>query len=272
MRVECDLFLDADRLPELFAGTRRRRAPRCQCRRTVRVGRAPARPRAERHRHPQRARGGATRRGATPACSPPPARCTANAQSCPRPRTRRFPVQTSLYGASKAAAEGYIAAVRGGRPALGATVFRFVSVLGPRYSHGHVIDFVRQLSRDRESPAHPRRRHAAQELHARAATAWPRCVGRARRTTPVRGVQPRRRRLLHGHRVGRVDLRSDWASNPVRVHRRGPRLDRRQSVHLSRHPERSVPPAGRPASPSARRSRAPSTTCWPTPWLLDATA
>ena len=64
-----------------------------------------------------------------------------------RPRTRRFPVQTSLYGASKAAAEGYIAAyAEAGLPQ--ATVFRFVSVLGPRYSHGHVIDFVRQLRAD----------------------------------------------------------------------------------------------------------------------------
>jgi nucleoside-diphosphate-sugar epimerase len=49
-----------------------------------------------------------------------------------------------LYGASKAAAEGYIAAYASA-DLVSATVFRFVSVLGPRYSHGHVIDFVRQL-------------------------------------------------------------------------------------------------------------------------------
>jgi UDP-glucose 4-epimerase len=66
----------------------------------------------------------------------------------PTPEDAPFPVQTSLYGASKAAAEGYIAAyAEAGH--LSATVFRFVSVLGPRYSHGHVIDFVRQL---REHP------------------------------------------------------------------------------------------------------------------------
>ncbi len=65
----------------------------------------------------------------------------------PTPEDAPFPVQTSLYGASKAAAEGYIAAYAEAG-ILSATVFRFVSVLGPRYSHGHVIDFVRQLVRD----------------------------------------------------------------------------------------------------------------------------
>jgi UDP-glucose 4-epimerase len=65
----------------------------------------------------------------------------------PTPEDAPFPVQTSLYGASKAAAEGYIAAYAEAG-ILSATVFRFVSVLGPRYSHGHVIAFVRQLVRD----------------------------------------------------------------------------------------------------------------------------
>jgi len=65
----------------------------------------------------------------------------------PTPENAPFPVQTSLYGASKAAAEAYVAAyAEAGQCA--ATVFRFVSLLGPRYSHGHVIDFVRQLRAD----------------------------------------------------------------------------------------------------------------------------
>jgi UDP-glucose 4-epimerase len=53
-------------------------------------------------------------------------------------------VQTSLYGASKLAAEGLIAAYC---EAFGiqAWIFRFVSVLGERYTHGHVIDFYRKL-------------------------------------------------------------------------------------------------------------------------------
>ncbi len=62
----------------------------------------------------------------------------------PTPEGAPFPIQTSLYGASKAAAEGYIAAYASAE-LVSATIFRFVSVLGPRYSHGHVIDFVRQL-------------------------------------------------------------------------------------------------------------------------------
>jgi UDP-glucose 4-epimerase len=62
----------------------------------------------------------------------------------PTPEDAPFPVQTSLYGASKAAAEGLVAAYASAN-LVSATIFRFVSVLGPRYSHGHVIDFVRQL-------------------------------------------------------------------------------------------------------------------------------
>jgi UDP-glucose 4-epimerase len=65
----------------------------------------------------------------------------------PTPEDCPFPVQTSLYGASKLAAEGLIAAYAEGAGISG-TVFRFVSVLGPRYTHGHVVDFMRQLARD----------------------------------------------------------------------------------------------------------------------------
>jgi UDP-glucose 4-epimerase len=62
----------------------------------------------------------------------------------PTPEDAPFPRQTSLYGASKAAAEGFIAAYVEGF-GLSATVYRFVSVLGRHYTHGHVIDFVSQL-------------------------------------------------------------------------------------------------------------------------------
>lgn len=65
----------------------------------------------------------------------------------PTPEDAPFPVQTSLYGASKVAAEGMIQAYQEGAGLRG-TIFRFVSVLGPRYTHGHVIDFVRHLRRD----------------------------------------------------------------------------------------------------------------------------
>jgi UDP-glucose 4-epimerase len=65
----------------------------------------------------------------------------------PTPETCPFPVQTSLYAASKLACEGMISAYSA---AFGfrAVIFRFVSILGERYSHGHVYDFYRQLSAD----------------------------------------------------------------------------------------------------------------------------
>lgn len=69
------------------------------------------------------------------------------ATTIPTPEDCPFPVQTSLYGASKLAAEAYIEAYAAGT-ALSTTVFRFVSNLGSRYSHGHVIDFVRSLRAD----------------------------------------------------------------------------------------------------------------------------
>jgi UDP-glucose 4-epimerase len=65
----------------------------------------------------------------------------------PTPEDAPFPVQTSLYGASKLACEGLIAAYCHGYGFKG-TVFRFVSILGERYTHGHVIDFYRALRRD----------------------------------------------------------------------------------------------------------------------------
>jgi len=62
----------------------------------------------------------------------------------PTPEDSPFPVQTSLYGASKLAAEGLIAAYSEGF-GFQSWIFRFVSILGERYSHGHVVDFYRQL-------------------------------------------------------------------------------------------------------------------------------
>jgi UDP-glucose 4-epimerase len=65
----------------------------------------------------------------------------------PTPEDSPFPLQTSLYGASKAAAEGLISAYAEGS-GFHATILRFVSILGPRYTHGHVVDFTRQLVAD----------------------------------------------------------------------------------------------------------------------------
>jgi UDP-glucose 4-epimerase len=65
----------------------------------------------------------------------------------PTPETAPFPIQTSLYGASKLAGEGLIQAYCAGFNFRGC-IFRFVSILGERYTHGHVFDFVRSLQND----------------------------------------------------------------------------------------------------------------------------
>jgi UDP-glucose 4-epimerase len=65
----------------------------------------------------------------------------------PTPEDAPFPVQTSLYGASKLAGEGLIQAYCEGFGMQG-YLFRFVSILGERYTHGHVVDFVASLCRN----------------------------------------------------------------------------------------------------------------------------
>jgi len=69
------------------------------------------------------------------------------ADQIPTPENAHFPIQTSLYAASKLACEGLIAAYCEGFGMTG-YIFRFVSILGERYTHGHVFDFFRSLSRD----------------------------------------------------------------------------------------------------------------------------
>ena len=65
----------------------------------------------------------------------------------PTPEDAPFPIQTSLYGAAKLAGEGLIQAFCEGF-GFQAWIFRFVSILGERYSHGHVFDFYRSLRQD----------------------------------------------------------------------------------------------------------------------------
>jgi UDP-glucose 4-epimerase len=65
----------------------------------------------------------------------------------PTPENCPIPAQTSLYGASKMAGEGLLSAFCEGYGFEG-YAFRFVSLLGPRYPHGHVFDFVTQLLAD----------------------------------------------------------------------------------------------------------------------------
>jgi UDP-glucose 4-epimerase len=70
-----------------------------------------------------------------------------DAPRVPTPEDAPFPVHTSLYGASKAAGEAMITAYCAGF-GFQSYIFRFVSILGERYTHGHVFDFYRQLRSD----------------------------------------------------------------------------------------------------------------------------
>jgi UDP-glucose 4-epimerase len=65
----------------------------------------------------------------------------------PTPEDAPFPTQTSIYASTKVAAEGLLSAYAqpAPAPAMRAWIFRFVSLLGPRYTHGHVVDFFRKL-------------------------------------------------------------------------------------------------------------------------------
>ena len=65
----------------------------------------------------------------------------------PTPEDAPFPIQTSLYGASKLACEGMISAYCEGY-GFKSWIFRFVSILGERYTHGHVYDFYKKLAED----------------------------------------------------------------------------------------------------------------------------
>lgn len=65
----------------------------------------------------------------------------------PTPENAPFPLQTSLYGASKLAGEGLIQAYCEGFGFQG-YIFRFVSLLGERYTHGHIFDFYKKLRQD----------------------------------------------------------------------------------------------------------------------------
>jgi UDP-glucose 4-epimerase len=73
-----------------------------------------------------------------------------DASILPTPEDAPFPVQTSIYASSKIAAEGLLTSYAQPAPApeLRTWIFRFVSLLGPRYTHGHVVDFFRKLKAD----------------------------------------------------------------------------------------------------------------------------
>ena len=67
-----------------------------------------------------------------------------DSKEIPTKETTSFPIQTSLYGASKISAESLISAYSEAYN-IKCFIFRFVGILGPRYTHGHIYDFLNQL-------------------------------------------------------------------------------------------------------------------------------
>ena len=63
----------------------------------------------------------------------------------PTPEEAPFPIQTSMYAASKLAGEGLIQAYCEAYD-MRAFIFRFVSIFGERYTHGLIFDFFKQLN------------------------------------------------------------------------------------------------------------------------------
>jgi UDP-glucose 4-epimerase len=72
------------------------------------------------------------------------------ATQIPTIENENYPIQTSLYATSKNCCEGLITSYSK-YFGIKYSIFRFVSVLGPRYTHGHVIDFYRSLLKDKST-------------------------------------------------------------------------------------------------------------------------
>ncbi len=70
-------------------------------------------------------------------------------KNIPTSENENFPIQTSFYGASKLAGESMIQAYCEAYD-IQAWIFRFVSILGQRYTHGHVYDFCKQLFKNKK--------------------------------------------------------------------------------------------------------------------------
>ena len=150
----------------------------------------------------------------------------------PTPEDAPFPIQTSLYAASKVAGENMIQAYCEGYHFEG-YIFRFVSILGERYTHGHVFDFYKQLL---EHPDHLRvlgdGTQRKSYLYVQDCLDAMLHVTRAEHLAlgdPARGagLQSRHGGVLPGQRLHRLDQRAPRAGDrSCAIHRRRTRLGR----------------------------------------------
>ena len=165
------------------------------------------------------------------------------AEKIPTPEDAPFPVQTSLYGVSKLSGEGLIAAYGEGFGFEG-YIFRFVSILGERYTHGHVFDFYKQLAE------HPERLDVLGDGSQRKSYLHigdcVEAILHVVRAGTARGAK-------HGVQIynlgtaeycqvkdsiGWICART-WRAARIAFYRRRTGLDRRQSIHFSRHRQNS---------------------------------
>ncbi len=188
-------------------GRLRLRVPsRRQRRRAVRHRPSEPGSRAEHDRHVQRARSDARERHQRRSRSRRPARSTAKRPCSRRPRTRRSRSRPRSTARRRLAGEGLIQAYCEGFGFQG-WIFRFVSILGERYSHGHVFDFYKQPARGPDQAAGARQRQAAQVVPLRPGLHRRDPARDRARDREGQRAQPRHRRVLRGQRLDRLDLR-----------------------------------------------------------------
>ena len=152
----------------------------------------------------------------------------------PTPEDAAFPIQTSLYGAAKLAGEGLIAAYCEGFGMRG-LIFRFVSILGERYTHGHVFDFYRKLLVD------PSRLPVLGNGHQRKSYLYVQdCIDAiftavSRAPDKVNVFNLGTAAYCEVNDFDRLDNRPSRPVAANRVWWRRARLDRRQSIHFPRY-------------------------------------
>ena len=180
----------------------------------------------------------------------------------PTPEDAPFPVQTSLYGASKLAGEGLIQAYCEGF-GFQAWIFRFVSILGERYTHGHVFDFSKSLGADPTSPAGPRGRPAAEivSLHPGLSRCDP--AGDGPRQRKDQRLQSWHRRVLRSRTSQSAGLPVDWACLRDWITRAATAVGSATIRSSTSTPRAYAHSAGLRSSPFVKPCCGPLTTCRP---------
>ena len=155
----------------------------------------------------------------------------------PTPETRPFPVQTLALRRVQARRRGPDPAPTATASASRRYIFRFVSILGERYTHGHVFDFYQKLRADPttiEVLGNGKQRKSY--LYVQDCVDAMLTGASSAPTGEVNVFNLGHRRVLHASTTRSAGSREHLGCRPApALHRRRPRLDRRQPVHLPRH-------------------------------------